>query len=146
MKPSKDQKHILTWIKDSKEDAKHLVINAFAGSGKSSSLKMIAFELEKLGYTPDDIRICVFGKANSLDLVKKFGERWKQSISTLHSIGWSILKQHLSIKKPSEYKIDTRKYEKIAEGLDLEFENIYDKNYLGKKSDFLKIVDLVYYC
>ena len=143
MEPSKDQKRILNWVKNSKNNKKHLVVNAQSGSGKSSSLKMIVLELEKFGHTPNDIRICVFGKANSLDLVEKFGKKGEQSISTLHSIGWSIIKQHLSIKKPSDYKIDTKKYDKIAEGLGLEFEGIFDKDYLSKKTDFLKIVDLI---
>lgn len=148
MKPSADQKRILEWVQNPENEKKHLVINAQAGGGKSSSLKMIALALEKSGYTPDDIRICVFGKANAQDLVDKFGVKWKQSISTLHSIGWSILKQHLtelegSSTKALKYKIDTNKYYKIADGLGLEFEDKEDENYLGKRGDFLKLVDLV---
>lgn len=148
MKPSADQKRILDWIKNPENKKKHLVINAQAGSGKSSSLKMIALELEKSGHTPDDIKICVFGKANAQDLVDKFGVKWKQSISTLHSIGWSILKQYLaeleeSNTKVLKYKIDTNKYYKIADGLGLEFDDKEDNNYLGKKRDFLRLVDLV---
>ena len=69
--------------------------NAVAGSGKSSTLLIAAIALSA-GITPDDLKVLVFGKANAEDLQGKLSKligRWKQCASTLHAVGFSLLKQ-----------------------------------------------------
>jgi DNA helicase II / ATP-dependent DNA helicase PcrA len=89
MKPSHFQQKILDWIRKGKGNA---TCNDVAGSGKSTTLYLAAQELLKLGIHPNQIKIIVFGKTNADDLIRKFGYKWQNSISTLHSIGWSIVK------------------------------------------------------
>ena len=94
-KPSNYQIGILEWVLNSLGNG---ACNAVAGAGKSSTLRMVVIALELIGYKPSDIRVIVFGKENSKDLVAKFRVRWKASISTLHSAGFSLLKRELEIK------------------------------------------------
>ena len=91
----------------------NIAINAVAGSGKSSTLKMVAQSLQEKGVSPSDVKVIVFGKANAEELAEKFGEGWKQSVSTLHSAGFSVLKQKLA--RNQKVKVDGLKYKKIAE-------------------------------
>jgi hypothetical protein len=95
MQVSSYQETIIDWVKTGKG---HGCCNAVAGSGKSTTLRLAAIALQEAGIKSSQIKICVFGKANSLDLIAKFGNEWKESISTLHSAGWSLVKQHLSIR------------------------------------------------
>jgi|GEM_PF-550092 len=147
MEPSAYQLRILNWLKTGKG---HGCCNAVAGSGKSTTLRLAAIALQESGLSPSDIKIIVFGKANSLDLVAKFGKAWEKSISTLHSAGWSILKQYLKI--PSEISrglIQSNKYKKIAQDLDLIKSranprgNLKAEGALSKEDDFLKLLDLI---
>lgn len=79
--PSSFQLKIIDWILNGSGNG---CCNAVAGAGKSTTLKIVALTLSESGFRPSEIKICVFGKANSLDLIAKFGNRWKSSISTLH--------------------------------------------------------------
>lgn len=123
--------------------------NAVAGSGKSTTLKIVAQELEKNGLKPSEIRVIVFGKANSLDLINKFGKGWESSVSTLHSAGWSLLKDNLQIKS-SYGLIKVGKYKKIAESLDFIAHRgnqwtgqLKREGAIAKDDDFLKLVDFL---
>jgi len=121
------------------------LLGDFTVTHNSSTLKLAALALQDTGYSPSEIKICVFGKANSQDLVMKFGNEWKDSISTLHSIGWSLIKQHLS---SSSLKIDGRKYKKIAEKLGYlgkkdRTSKLYKKGAIGNNKAFIKLLDLV---
>ncbi len=110
MQPSKYQAAILDWLKNG---SGHGCCNAVAGSGKSSTLRMAAAELEKSGISPSEIKVIVFGKANSEDLIKKFGPAWKDSISTLHSCGFRLLQQEVG--KFARYeRVRCQKYRYIA--------------------------------
>ncbi|WP_027250445.1 UvrD-helicase domain-containing protein [Planktothrix agardhii] len=128
----------------------HGSCNAVAGSGKSTTLRIVAQELVKLGkFKPSDIRVIVFGKANSLDLINKFGKGWESSVSTLHSAGWGLLKEHLGIKN-TRGLIQTIKYKKIAGNLDLIGHQgnqwsgtLKREKAISKDDDFIKIVDFL---
>ena len=144
MQPSHDQKDILNWLTLGQGNA---CCKAVAGSGKSTTLKMAALRLIEDGLTPADIKIIVFGKANSVDLLGKFGEEWRNSISTLHSVGWSLLKQHGKFKHRPDL-INRFKYRSIAveQGLIGQFGRPGTLKELGvfdKESDFTKILDLM---
>ncbi|MEG4997856.1 DEAD/DEAH box helicase family protein [Microcoleus sp. B4-D4] len=81
MQLSSYQEKIIDWVRNG---VGHGCCNAVAGSGKSTTLRLAASALKESGIKPSEIKVCVFGKANSLDLIAKFGQEWKGSISTLH--------------------------------------------------------------
>jgi len=144
MQPSSDQENILNWLTLGQGNA---CCKAVAGSGKSTTLKMAALRLIEDGLTPADIKIIVFGKANSVDLLGKFGEEWRNSISTLHSVGWSLLKQHGKFKHRPDL-INRFKYRSIAveQGLIGQFGRsgtLKESGVFDKESDFTKLLDLV---
>lgn len=121
------------------------LLGDFTVTHNSSTLKLAALALQDINYSPSEIKICVFGKANSQDLLAKFGSEWRDSISTLHSIGWSLIKQHLST---SSLKIDTKKYKKIAEKLNYLSKKdrssfLFKKGAIGNNKAFIKLLDLV---
>ena len=147
--PSKYQLNIVNWINRNQGNA---CCNAVAGAGKSSSLLLIAKTLQQLGISPHEIKVCVFGKENSKDLIKKFGVGWKSSISTLHSAGWSLIKQELQIWDSHLIEISSRKYKKIAESFGLirgknSRTSLLTSNKIVKESDvFFKLLDLLRLC
>jgi superfamily I DNA/RNA helicase len=154
LKPSKYQQNILDSIKElSGSTNKSLVCNALAGSGKTSTLLLICQQLVDLGYTESEIQLCVFGKENSLDIVRKFGKKWEGSISTLHSLGYKVLSRQYDWRKP---KIDNFKYSNIGKELEYlnstsKFKNkIYRKpgslladGVVDSEPSFLKLLDFV---
>lgn len=145
MQPSKYQEKILDWLKNGKGNG---CCNAVAGSGKSTTLKMGAKALQEAGISPSEVKVIVFGKANSLDLIAKFGSEWKSSISTCHSAGWSMVKRYLDIRK-SDKLINSNKYKKIAQDFDLVARRglpkgeLRRRGALDKDADFIKLIDLV---
>ena len=138
MQLSKYQESILDWLKNGSGNG---CCNAVAGSGKTTTLKLAGTALQEAGYKPSEIKIIVFGKANSQDLIKKFGEGWENSISTLHSAGWAICKANYGTGK-----IQSNKYRAIAQ--DLGFlpkpRNPARGSLHGiiKDDDFVKLLDL----
>jgi superfamily I DNA/RNA helicase len=111
MKPSKYQQEILDWLTNGNGNA---TCNAVAGSGKTTTLKLAAEKLQSMSYQPKDIKVIVFGKQNSLDLISKFGREWKYSIQTLHSVGFRILQQEIGKFRRDE-RVVSSKYRRIAQ-------------------------------
>ncbi|MEG5087949.1 MULTISPECIES: UvrD-helicase domain-containing protein [unclassified Microcoleus] len=145
MQLSSYQEKIIDWVK---KGVGHGCCNAVAGSGKSTTLRLAAIALKEAGIKPSEIKVCVFGKANSLDLIAKFGQEWKESISTLHSAGWSLVKKHLSIRNNYEVKVSGNKYKEIAEELGLigkpgKYGSLQLEDALEKNEDFIKLIELV---
>jgi hypothetical protein len=145
MQPSTHQATILDWLINGTGNG---CCDAVAGSGKSTTLKMGALQLKESGYKPRDIKVIVFGKANSLNLIEKFGSEWKESISTLHSAGWTLLKEHLQLSGNIRNLIKSGKYKLIAQ--DQGFINrrgakgtLKSDGAIDKEADFTKLVDLV---
>ncbi len=143
MKPSKYQENVLTWLREGTGNA---TCNAVAGSGKSTTLKLAALELQQQGFSPEEIKIIVFGKQNSLDLIAKFGRGWKQSIQTLHSVGFQVLQEEIGRFRRDE-RIVNSKYRKIAEDLDLipTFRgegSLWRRRAISKVEPFLNLVNL----
>lgn len=147
--PSNYQLKIIDWILRGNGNG---CCNAVAGAGKSTTLVLIGKTLEESGYKPSDIKICVFGKANSLDLIAKFGDRWKSSISTLNSAGWGLVKRYLKIYSNEQVKLSNNKYKWIAQELNLIISRnsrrsiLKDKEIIADTSDFLKLINLVRLC
>ncbi|MEG4634098.1 3'-5' exonuclease [Microcoleus sp. AR_TQ3_B6] len=145
MQVSLYQERIIDWVKTGKG---HGCCNAVAGSGKSTTLRLAAIALQEAGIKPSQIKICVFGKANSLDLIAKFGNEWKESISTLHSAGWTLVKKHLSIQNSYDVEVSGNKYKKIAEGLGFigkrgNYGLLQLNDAIEKNEDFIQLIDLV---
>ncbi|GAX45764.1 UvrD/REP helicase [Tolypothrix sp. NIES-4075] len=144
--PSKYQLAIADWILRGKG---HGCCNSVAGSGKSTTLKIAAKTLEESGLRPSEIKICVFGKLNAQDLIKKFGQAWKESISTLHSAGFSLVKKELGIRSSYDIDVNGQKYKRIAQDLELipkrgnPVGRLKAEKIIGNDNDFLKLVDLV---
>ena len=144
--PSGFQLGIIDWVINQKGNG---CCNAVAGSGKSSTLRIVAKTLYELGLRPNEIKICVFGKDNSIDLIKKFGSIWKTSISTLHSAAFTLVKQELRVKRSEDIDISKYKYERIAQSLDLipkrgrKTGRLRQEEIIGDDDDFLKLIDLV---
>lgn len=144
--PSKYQLAIADWILRGKGNG---CCNAVAGSGKSSTLRIVAKTLVESGLKSGDIKICVFGKLNAQDLIKKFGPAWKESISTLHSAGFALVKKYLQIKSSYDIDVSNLKYKRIAQDLGLlQSRNnpvgiLNSEQLIGSGADFLKLIDLV---
>ncbi len=147
MKPSKYQQKILDWLAQGKGNA---TCNAVAGSGKTTTLKLAAQQLQSMGHQPQDIKVIVFGKQNSLDLIAKFGREWKYSISTLHSVGFRVLQQEIGKFRRDE-KIISSKYRRIAEDWKLIPRKNKKRTYKGSLTEskaisrvehFLTLIDL----
>jgi len=138
MQISPYQEQILEWVKTG---SGHATCNAVAGSGKSTTLQLAANALVEAGINQRAIKIIVFGKANSEDLVKKFGSVWKDSICTMHSIGWTILKAHLGIGKGS---IEANKYQAIAYNLGyMSSKSLKKSRALENNQDLIQLVNLI---
>ena len=147
--PSSFQIKIIDWILNGSGNG---CCNAVAGAGKSTTLNIVAKTLAENGFRPSEIKICVFGKANSLDLIAKFGNRWKSSISTLHSAGWKLLIQYLQIDSKKRGLLSDNKYKRICQNLRLivgrrnKSSILKDREIIDNASDFLKLIDLVRLC
>ena len=102
------------------EPIKGLLIEALAGTGKSFVLVEICSLLRDLGIKPDEVRLVVFGRKNKDDLATKLGARigssWKNSVNTLHSLSYQILREALSTDHKT-FKLQNWKYEDIAANL-----------------------------
>ncbi|HLO52518.1 MAG TPA: UvrD-helicase domain-containing protein [Kamptonema sp.] len=145
MELSSYQTNIVNWVKTG---TGHGCCNAVAGSGKTTTLRIAAIALQEAGIKPHDIKVAVFGKANSLDLVKKFGNEWRESISTLHSAGWSLVKKFLSIQNSYDVEVKSNKYKSIAQDLELigrrgTIGDLKLKGAIARDEDFTKLIDLV---
>lgn len=147
IEPSKYQQGVLDWLADGEGNA---TCNAVAGSGKTTTLKLAAQKLRSLGFQPKDVKVIVFNKQNSLDLIEKFGREWKFSIQTLHSVGFRMLQQEIGKFRRDE-RVVSSKYRRIAEDWRLIPKRTKKKLYKGSLTEskaisrtehFLKLIDL----
>ncbi|MDF0553113.1 ATP-dependent helicase [Kamptonema sp. UHCC 0994] len=144
MKTSIYQDRIVDWAKNN--NGRHCCVNAVAGSGKSTTLLLVAKALQSIGYRPSNIKIIVFGKANSIDLIKKFGREWESSINTLHSVGWQLIKSAIRINDPRN-AIKSNKYKLLAQDIGLISKggmmgDLRREGAIGKEDEFVKLLDL----
>lgn len=99
------------------EPIKGLLIEALAGTGKSFMLVEICLLLQSVGVRSDQVRLVVFGKKNKTDLAEKLSAKidsnWKNSVSTLHSLSFQILRETLNVSN-NVFKIEGWKYRDIA--------------------------------
>ncbi|HEY9804820.1 MAG TPA: UvrD-helicase domain-containing protein [Leptolyngbyaceae cyanobacterium] len=144
--PSRYQLGIIDWVVSVQGNG---CCNAVAGSGKSTTLLMVAKALWESGFKPHEIKICVFGKDNSTHLIKKFGPLWKSSISTLHSAAFSLVRRELNVQHSEDIVISKQKYQRIAQSLNLipkrglKIGRLWAEGIITNDDDFLKLIDLV---
>jgi len=147
--PSKYQAGVLRFLLEEKGNG---ACNAVAGSGKSSTLLLAAIALSESGIRPADLKVIVFGKANSEDLkrkLSKLGKEWEDCASTLHATGYALVREELGLtgRRARLADVKSNKYKTIAQALGLISKGprlgslIEDK--ICSESDFLKLVNLV---
>jgi len=83
-----------------------LIVDAVAGSGKSTTMVSKAYRFIKIGMKPENILLTTFSNKSAKDLKHKFrdtfGDKVKGTpmITTLHSFGIEVLKSYFNIKTP----------------------------------------------
>lgn len=101
-------------------DLQGILIEALAGTGKSFTLVEACQVLADAGVSPEEIRLVVFGRKNKADLQAKLeircGSDWRNSVCTLNSLSFQILKEATGIPN-SAWKVESNKYTKIAREL-----------------------------
>lgn len=132
--PSKYQEAIYDWIKDKAEvrGRTNLVIEAVAGSGKTSSL------LEALQFIPEDDKavFCAFNKHIANELGGRAPNHVK--VATIHSLGFHAICQSFD-KKPT---VDDKKVSNIINEL-FDRDNIPNKDRIILYDVLRRIVSLV---
>lgn len=124
MELSKYQEQILSAAKTrilalaNGRSAEGMLIEALAGTGKSFILVEICrLILKENGVDPEQAKLVVFGKKNKADLQAKLGmqcgSKWVNSVCTLNSLGFQILKEATGVDN-RQWKVENLKYTKIA--------------------------------
>jgi superfamily I DNA/RNA helicase len=149
MQPNKHQLELINWLKENNNT--NAIATAVAGSGKSTTLKLAIAELEKHRIPPNFVKLVVYNRKNVDELKTKFTYRWQQSITTLHSLGYGILRDCLDVNA-NQIDRDINKYRAIAINLGILTNKQPNEEKLGillkekivtKEEAFLKLADLV---
>lgn len=97
---------------------KGLIVEALAGTGKSTMIWLICQQLRARGFFPDEVAALVFGRKNKEDLQKKIeqkvGSDWLVVVRTLHSLCYGIYRDALNVSHV-RVKNESDKYTKIAQ-------------------------------
>ena len=99
---SKYSEDIFDWVKTGRGD---LMINAVAGSGKTTNIVEIA-----ANRTSGTTLMCAFNKHIADELAPKIGEH--ADVKTLHSIGYGAIASAL---RPTRIRMDEHKYRNLCE-------------------------------
>ena len=119
-KESDEQLAIINAVKSSLVSDSHvsLMIQAYAGSGKTSTLVLVAKALLENNLNPSELVFLTFAKFNRLDLSNKLSEfGLSDCVKTFNSYGFSVLRKALSPKSIVKFTVDPFKYSKIAQSL-----------------------------
>ncbi|MGL4880617.1 MAG: UvrD-helicase domain-containing protein, partial [Waterburya sp.] len=99
MQPSIYQQKVIDWMSDDL-DLSDKVVNSVAGSGKSTLLKLVADAITQSNQDLiEQSLVLVFNRKNKDALVAKLTPRWKNSISTVHSAGYKMLRRYLGVRR-----------------------------------------------
>jgi len=97
---------------------KGLIVEALAGTGKSTVIWLICQELQAQGFSPQSVTALVFGRKNKEDLQKKIeqkvGASWGGVVRTLHSLCYAIYRDAMCVKH-NRVNSDNSKYTRIAQ-------------------------------
>ena len=140
MRPSIYQQQVIDWMAE-REDFDDRVVNSVAGSGKSTLLKLVADTIEQ---TDRDLishsLVLVFNRKNKDTLIAKLNPCWKNSISTVHSAGYRMLRHYLGLRR---LDVSEHKYRYLAKTLDWFEPNNSHQPVAISLSSFLKLADFV---
>lgn len=116
MTPTAEQEKIYNFIK---YDSNHGIIDAVAGSGKTTTI------IESIGFVDKDksLLFCAFNKSIRDEIHNRISEKGYDNIvvKNLHQLGFDILKSNSEI----DYNVDINKFDKIISNSiksDLEYE------------------------
>ncbi len=139
-------------------EKKGLLIEALAGTGKSTMLAEIAKFLKDEKLSPLECRFVVFGRKNKQDLAEKLSEiKWEKSVQTLNSLGYEMLRYALG-KSHKQFRLNNGKYEKLAQDKgyidrynkwgekipgQLQIENHNGELAIKSKADFVDLLDKI---
>ncbi|NEP85619.1 MAG: UvrD-helicase domain-containing protein [Okeania sp. SIO2C2] len=137
-------------------EKKGLLIEALAGTGKSTMLAEIAKVLKSEKLSSLECRFVVFGRKNQQDLANKLSEiKWEKSVQTLNSLGYEMLRDALG-KSHKQFRLNNGKYEKLAQDKgyidrynkwgekipgQLQIENHNGEIAIKSKGDFVDLLD-----
>ena len=97
---------------------KGLIVEALAGTGKSTLIWLICQQLQAQGFSPQEVTALVFGRKNKDDLQQKIsqkvGTEWGAVVRTLHSLCYGIYRDALNVKH-QRVNNESNKYTKIAQ-------------------------------
>ena len=90
-----------------KSENKGLLIEALAGTGKSTMLVEVAKVLKGKELSSLECIFIVFGRKNKQDLGEKLSKiKWEKSVQTINSLGYKILREALG-KNYKQFKLIT---------------------------------------
>jgi superfamily I DNA/RNA helicase len=140
MQPSIYQQKVIDWMSD-EQDLSDKVVNSVAGSGKSTLLKLVA---DAIAQSNQDLieqsLVLVFNRKNKDALVAKLNPRWKNSISTVHSAGYKMLRRYLGVQR---LEVNEHKYRTLAKNLNWFNGTKPNEAKVVSLSNFLKLADFV---
>ncbi|PSB10621.1 hypothetical protein C7B62_08565 [Pleurocapsa sp. CCALA 161] len=140
MQPSIYQQKVIDWMSDDL-DLSDKVVNSVAGSGKSTLLKLVA---DAIAQSNQDLieqsLVLVFNRKNKDALVAKLNPRWKNSISTVHSAGYKMLRRYLGVQR---LEVNEHKYRILAKNLTWFNGTKPNEAQVVSLSNFLKLADFV---
>ena len=157
---TKEQIDILEAVSDRmvKSEKKGLLIEALAGTGKSTMLVEVAKVLKGKELSSLECIFIVFGRKNKQDLAEKLSKiKWEKSVQTINSLGYKLLREALG-KNYKQFKLSNGKYEKIAQNKGylnshnewgekipgkLQLENQDGEFAIKSKKDFVNLVDKI---
>ena len=95
-----------------------LIVEALAGTGKSTMILLICQQLQAQGFSPQEVTALVFGRKNKDDLQQKISQKvgtdWGVVVRTLHSLCYGIYRDALNVKH-QRVSSDNNKYTRIAQ-------------------------------
>ncbi|MGL5942928.1 MAG: UvrD-helicase domain-containing protein [Waterburya sp.] len=140
MQPSIYQQKVIDWMSD-EQDLSDKVVNSVAGSGKSTLLKLVADAIAQLNQDLiEQSLVLVFNRKNKDALVAKLTPRWKNSISTVHSAGYKMLRRYLGVQR---LEVNEHKYRILAKNLNWFNGTKPNEAKVVSLSNFLKLADFV---
>lgn len=140
MQPSIYQQKVIDWMSDDL-NLSDKVVNSVAGSGKSTLLKLVADAITQSNQDLiEQSLVLVFNRKNKDALVAKLNPRWKNSISTVHSAGYKMLRRYLGVQR---LEVNEHKYRILAKNLNWFNGNKPSEAKVVSLSNFLKLADFV---
>lgn len=127
----------------------NIIVDAKAGSGKTSLLKMIASLLKFMGIDPGDVLFQAFNKSIEKELNKELPQGF--TARTSHSLGFEMCREWAAANRVKLGRLSKKKYyeltDEIAQKLHPDFEEVEQRRKASKNAgdliDFIMANDVV---